>query len=144
MEHPPQKPDQQRFEIPEHELEITASRAGGPGGQHVNTSSTRITVRWNIPATQILTEQEKQRVMDKLASQLTVDGDLIVHHASSRSQQQNKEAAIHLLTEKIRQALHIPKKRMKTRASKSSKEARLSAKSRHSSIKKMRSKKFED
>lgn len=139
---------EQRFnnalEIPEHELEISASRAGGPGGQHVNTSSTRITVRWNIPQTTALTDAEKERVMEKLQSQITTQGDIIVHHSSSRSQQQNKEAAIKLLTAKIRQALHVPKKRMKTRASKSSKEARLQAKARHSGIKKMRSKKFEE
>ncbi len=124
-----------QFHIPEHELEISASRAGGPGGQHVNTSSTRITVRWNVHTTTALNDAEKERVMQKLQSQITTEGDILVHHSSSRSQQQNKEAAIKLLTHKIQQALHIPKKRMKTRVSKNAKEARLQAKSRHAGIK---------
>lgn len=131
------------FIIPEHELEITASRAGGPGGQHVNKSSTRITVRWNVPTTTALTEEEKARVIEKLKSQVTADGDIIVSYGGSRSQQHNKEIAIEHLTKKIRKALFVPKKRLKTRVSKASKEARLESKARHSMIKKMRSKKFD-
>src|SRR5579872_350365 len=112
------------FTIPEHELEITASRAGGPGGQHVNTSSTRVTIRWNIRNSLALTEEEKARVLEKLRSQVTSDGDIIAHYGGSRSQHQNKELAIEHLTKKIRKALYVPKKRLKTRVSKSAKEAR--------------------
>lgn len=131
------------FTIPEHELEITASRAGGPGGQHVNKSSTRITVRWNVRSTMALTDEEKVRVEEKLKSQITAEGDILVSYGGSRSQQHNKEFAIQQLTQKIRKALFIPKKRLKTRVSKSAKEARLESKARHSAIKKLRSQKFE-
>lgn len=129
--------------IPESELEITTSRAGGPGGQYVNKTSSRITLRWNIPNTNVLTDEQKARVINNLQSQLTTDGDLIIHNSATRSQEQNKEAALELLAEKIRKALFIPKKRMKTKVSKSIKEGRLQSKKQRGVIKKMRSQKYE-
>ncbi len=128
--------------IPGYELEITASRAGGPGGQHVNKTSTRISVRWNVQQTSALNDEQKQRVLGKLASSLTSEGDIIVHSSASRSQQQNKKAALSLLAERIKKALIIPKKRLKKRVPKAAKEARLQQKKRHSALKKMRSKKY--
>jgi ribosome-associated protein len=131
--------------IPAHELEITASRAGGPGGQHVNKTSSRITVRWNIPKSIALTPEQKERVLQKLRSQLTIEGDLIVHNSSSRSQLHNKRMALEHLATLVRKALHVPKKRKKTAVSAGAKEARLHEKSRRGSIKKMRNKKiYED
>ena len=127
--------------IPEHELEITASRAGGPGGQHVNKASTRITVRWNISKTSALNDEQKNLVMQNLQSRLSSEGDLIVNSAESRSQQQNKENALSNLAGIVRKALYVPKKRMKTRVSKAKKETRLKEKAYRSEIKKMRSKK---
>lgn len=130
--------------IPEHELEITATRASGPGGQHVNKTSTRITLRWNIKTTQALSDEQKERVLQKLQSQLTHEGDLIINQGASRSQHQNKEMALEQLAEKIRGALYVPKKRMATRVSKSKKESRLETKSQRGFIKKMRSKKIHE
>lgn len=130
--------------IPGQELEITASRAGGPGGQHVNKSSTRITVRWNVSTTGALTPEQKELVLQKLQSRLTNEGDLIVHNSASRSQQQNKEMALARLAQEVRNALHVPKKRMATRLSRAKKEARLQTKTHRSDIKKMRSKKIYD
>lgn len=130
--------------IPEHELEISTSRAGGPGGQHVNKTETKITVRWNIWKSSVLTEEQKVRVANKIASRLTSEGDLIVHSAVSRSQQQNKEAALKQLAYEVKEALFIPKKRMKTKVSASVKEARLQKKSQRAIVKKMRSKKSYD
>jgi ribosome-associated protein len=130
--------------IPEHELEITTSRSGGAGGQHVNKTDTRITVRWNIKNTHALNELQKQRVLEKLAHRLTSDGDLIVNNSESRSQQHNKKMALAQLAREIQKALYVPKKRMKTRISLSAKEALLQSKKHHSMVKKMRSKKFLD
>lgn len=129
--------------IPGHEIEITASRAGGPGGQHVNKASTRITVRWNVKNSRVLTDEQKERILQKLQTRLTSDGDLIIHSSSSRSQQQNKEMALSRLAQEIRKALHVPKKRMATGVSTAAKEARLYEKRQHSEIKKMRSKKID-
>ena len=130
--------------IPSHELEITTSRAGGPGGQHVNKTNTRITVRWNVLQTNALPTALKERVLTKLQPRLTSEGELIIHNSTSRSQQQNKEFALARLADEIRQALYVPKKRMKTRVSMSAKEARLRNKTRRSFIKKMRSTKIHD
>jgi len=130
--------------IPSHELEITTSRAGGPGGQHVNKTNTRITVRWNVLQTNALPTALKERVLTKLQPRLTSEGELIIHNSTSRSQQQNKEFALARLADEIRQALYVPKKRMKTRVSMSAKEARLRNKTRRSFIKKMRSTKIND
>lgn len=130
--------------IPVHELHITASRAGGPGGQHVNKASTRITVRWNIQHTQALTYEQKERVLKNLQSEMTTSGDIIIHSSASRSQQQNKKNAFDILSTKIRKALYVPKKRIKTTVSESTKKKRLEKKKRQSLIKKMRSKKIEE
>ena len=127
--------------IPEHELEITTSRAGGPGGQHVNKTDTRITVRWNVKTTTVLTEEQKSRVLQNLASRLTESGDLIIHNNETRSQLQNKKLALMILANEIRRALHVPKKRMATRISKAKKESRLQAKSHRGTVKQLRSKK---
>ena len=128
--------------IPGHELEITATRAGGPGGQHVNKTSTRITVRWNVKETQALTDEQKKRVLEKLDPILTSEGDLVVSYGATRSQQQNKKMALSLLAEKVRKALYVPKKRIKVRVPKAVKEARLQAKKQRAALKKLRRKKI--
>src|SRR3990167_4951662 len=124
--------------IPGHEIELTASRSGGPGGQHVNKSSTRITLRWNIKNTSALNDYQKELLLQKLHSRLTLDGDLIVHNSESRSQLKNREMALAHLAEIVRAGLHVPKKRIATRVPKSAKESRLKSKLRHSNIKKLR------
>lgn len=128
--------------IPDHELEISSSKSGGAGGQHVNKTETRITVRWNIKSSHVLTDEQKARVIEKLHSRLTADGDLIIHNSTSRSQEHNKKMALQQLADTIRKALIVPKKRMKTREPKAAKEARLHAKGHRGVIKKMRSKKI--
>lgn len=128
--------------IPFHELEITASRASGPGGQHVQKTSSRITIRWNVKQTKALTDVQKELVLNKLASQLTHEGDLIIHNSTSRSQEQNKKAALTQLATIIRKALYIPKKRIPKAIPESIKQARLEEKKQRSFIKKLRSKKI--
>lgn len=130
--------------IPEHELEISSSRSGGAGGQHVNKTSTKITLRWNVKKSSALNDEQKQRILQKLSSQITADGDLIIHSSSTRSQDQNKKMALIRLAQLISKALYVPKKRMATRVSKGAKEARLEEKSHRSEIKKLRSKIHED
>ncbi len=126
--------------IPEHELEITSSRSGGAGGQHVNKTSTKITLRWNVKNSSALSEEQKQRVLEKLASQITSDGDLIIHSSTTRSQEQNRKLALVRLGQMIDKALYVAKKRRKTKISEGAKEARLEEKSHRGKIKKMRSK----
>ncbi len=135
-------PVQYGVTIPGQELEISASRSGGPGGQHANKTSSRITLRWNVPNSTALTEFQKMRISAKLGHELTKDGDLIIHHSSSRSQHQNKELARQRLAEKIRAALKVTKKRRKTRVPKGVKEGRLKQKKQRSALKKQRREKY--
>lgn len=129
--------------IPANELEISTSRSGGKGGQHVNKTETKITVRWNVKNSVSLDEIKKERIMSNLQAKLTKDGDLIVHNSESRSQQQNRTNALNILAQIVRKALYVPKKRIKTRTPKKEKEKRLREKKHRSEIKKMRSKKFD-
>jgi ribosome-associated protein len=127
--------------IPEHELEVTTARAGGPGGQHVNKTNTKIIIKWNVNKTNALNEHQKQRLLEKLQSDLTIDGEIVIQNSSTRSQLQNKKLAYDQLTQKIRKALYIPKKRKKTGIPKGAKEKRLKSKKVRSVLKRMRSKK---
>lgn len=124
--------------IPQHELEITASRSGGPGGQHVNKTSSRITIRWNIPKSSAFTDEQKKRLLEKLGPELTIEGDLLVSNSESRSQHHNKALALQQLAKKLMKALFVPKRRMKTVISKVKKEKRLEEKRRHSFLKRQR------
>lgn len=124
--------------IPRHELAFRASRAGGPGGQHVNTSSTRVEVVWNARRSAALSEDERQRVLAKLASRLDAEGNLRVVGSEYRSQSRNREAAVERLGELVRKALHVPKSRKKTRPTKASVEKRLTRKKHLSSKKRDR------
>ncbi len=135
-------PVQPGITIPGTELEITASRSGGPGGQHANKANTRITLRWNINDSTVLSDFQKMRILARLAHEITKDGDIIIHHSSSRSQHQNKEHARQRLAEKIKSALKVTKKRTKTKMPKGAKEARIQSKKQRSALKKQRSEKF--
>ena len=121
--------------IPRHELAFRASRAGGPGGQHVNTSSTRVEVVWNARRSRALSDDERALVLKKLASRLDADGNLRVVGSEFRSQSRNREAAVERLGEIVRKALHVPKSRRKTRPTRASVEKRITEKKLKSSKK---------
>ena len=121
--------------IPRGELETRATRAGGPGGQHVNTSSTRIEVRWNVLRSPALSEEQRARLAERLASRLDGEGWLRVVASDSRSQRQNRERAESRLAEMVRRALAVPKARRATKPSRAARQARLDEK-RKKSVKK--------
>lgn len=116
--------------IPRHELEVRASRAGGAGGQHVNTSSTRVAVEWNVARSRAITDDQRARLLAALASRLTTDGTLRVVASERRSQAQNRDAAEERLAGVVRRALVVPKKRRPTRPTRASVERRLESKHR--------------
>jgi ribosome-associated protein len=124
--------------IPRHELQYRATRAGGPGGQHVNTSSTRIELLWDLPHSTAVTEDLRDRLRTKLSSRLDAEGMVRVVASDRRSQQQNRAAAEERLAAMVKQALVIPKKRRATKPSRASKEKRLSEKKRRSETKQQR------
>ena len=124
--------------IPRDELVARASRSGGAGGQHVNTSSTRIELVWNVQASRALTDDQRQRVMQKLSSRLDGDGNLRIVASDRRSQRQNRESAEARMADLVREALVVPKKRRPTKPSRAAKQARLDSKRRLSEKKRER------
>ena len=124
--------------IPRSELEYRATRSGGPGGQHVNTSSTRVELLWNVDTSTSLNDEQRARLKTKLRKRIGADGVLRLTSAGSRSQHQNKEDATRRFANLLEQALRIPKPRKKTKVPRAVKEARLKAKKNRSRIKQHR------
>ena len=114
--------------IPRYELLVKATRSGGPGGQHVNTSSSRVEVRWNPGESSALAPDEKERVAHRLASRLDSEGWIRVAASDTRSQRQNRLLAEQRLASLIARALHVRKKRVRTAPTAASREERLRVK----------------
>jgi ribosome-associated protein len=130
--------------IPASELTFRASRAGGPGGQHVNTSSTRIELLWDLTNSKVVTDEVRARLLEKLAARLDASGMVRVVASDRRSQAQNRDAAAERLGKIVKQALVVPRKRRKTRPTAASREQRLSDKRRQRDRKRERRRDFEE
>jgi len=126
------------YSVPLEELDIRATRSGGPGGQHVNTASTRIEVRWSVAESPSLTPVQRERLTTKLAHRLDARGVLRVVASRRRSQWQNREAAIARLNTVVADALREAKPRKRTKVPAAAREKRLGAKHRRSEIKRDR------
>jgi ribosome-associated protein len=124
--------------IPLSELEYRASRSSGPGGQHVNTSSTRIEVWWDVATSPTLSPEQRARLLQRLSTRLDSSGRLRLVSGASRSQLRNREDVTERLQGVIAAALAVPKKRKPTRPHRAAKEARLEAKRRRSATKRRR------
>ncbi len=124
--------------IPRWELEVRATKAGGAGGQHVNTSSTRIELLWNVTRTTVLDDEQRARVAARLATRIDGEGWLRIVSSARRSQQQNREAAEARLVELVRGALIVQKRRRPTKPTRASKEERIHDKRKRSETKRMR------
>lgn len=124
--------------LPLSELTFRATRAGGPGGQHVNTSATRVELGWDVARSPSLSEEQRARLLERLATRLDGAGRLRVVASASRSQLRNREAALERLRELVARALEVPKVRRPTQPSRAAKAARLEAKRRRAAIKRER------
>jgi ribosome-associated protein len=124
--------------IPITELEFRASRSGGPGGQHVNTSSTRIELWWNAARSPSLTAAQRHQVLSRLESRLTEDGELRIVASETRSQARNKALTVERFQELLARALAVRKRRKPTKPSRAARERRLAAKRRQSERKQRR------
>ncbi len=128
----------ERVIIPGSELSVSTSRASGPGGQHVNKTSSRISLRWNLETSEALNDRERDRVRGRLRSRLVGDGEILIHVEAERSQHRNREIARERLAELVRDALLPIKKRVPTKPTLGSKARRIDSKKKRSIVKKLR------
>jgi ribosome-associated protein len=124
--------------VPRSELTFRATRGGGPGGQHVNTSATRVELTWDVANTTALTEEQRARVLQKLANRIDESGTLRLVASENRSQHQNREAVTARFQDLLAWALRTPRPRKRTRPPKAAKEKRLKQKKHRSEVKKLR------
>lgn len=118
--------------IPLDEIELRVSRSGGPGGQHANTSETRVAVAFDVEASRTLSDAQKRRVVARL-------GPVVRAVAKDeRSQARNRELALERLTERLAEGLRVERRRVATRPTKAAKERRLEEKRRRARIKRAR------
>lgn len=126
--------------IPEISFEFTRSR--GAGGQHVNRTESAVILRWSVIETQGFTAPEKERLLAKLGPQLNKEGELLIRAENFRDQDSNRKESLRRLEEILQKALFVPKKRIKTKPTKSSQRKRLDSKKMDSQKKQMRREKW--
>jgi ribosome-associated protein len=118
--------------IPLREIQVRFTRSGGPGGQHANTSDTRVEVTFDVESSEALGPRQRERLLAKLGPEVRAVA------ADERSQARNRELAMRRLAERIERALRVEKPRTATRPTRASKERRLQEKKRRGETKRLR------
>lgn len=127
----------ERLSIPLAEIELSATRSQGAGGQHVNKTSTAIHLRYDIRASS-LPDDLKERALLRADHRITRDGVVVIKAQQHRSQEANREAALARLADLLARALHVPKSRRATKPSRASKARRVDDKTRRGGVKALR------
>ncbi len=125
-----------------NEIEFSVTRSQGPGGQHVNRTNSCVQLRFSILASLSLNDEQKQKLIHRLAHRLAQGEYILIRVESERDQKSNKDKSVKMLNELINQSLVEPKKRKATKPTKSSQRKRLDTKKNRSEIKKNRSEKI--
>jgi protein subunit release factor B len=127
-------------EIPESLLEVSTSRASGPGGQHVNKTESKVEIRFNLNTATWIPYEVRVRLTQLYPAKVTKDGDFVLTDSTTRSQHRNYENCLNKLRELLTHAGQIPKNRVSTRPTRSSKKKRLQTKSNRGEVKRNRKK----
>ena len=130
--------------IPASELVEQASRSGGPGGQHVNTSSTRVTLRWNLRETRGLRPEARARALVRLENRLSKTGEIVLHADRHRSRRRNQLDARERLQALVAAALIVETPRRPTKPTRAARTRRLDAKRRRGDSKQSRQSQTDD
>ncbi|MDQ3405025.1 MAG: aminoacyl-tRNA hydrolase, partial [Actinomycetota bacterium] len=120
------------------ELDFAFSRSGGPGGQHANTSSTKVELRWDLEASTALSAAQKVLARRRLANRLTDGGVLVLTASEHRSQTRNREAVVARFTTLLADALRVQATRRPTRPTQAARRRRLESKRRRGETKALR------
>ena len=113
------------------ECDFKAVRSSGPGGQHVNKTSTKVMLHWSLKDSNVFSEEEKERLFKRLKSKLTSDDQLVLSYDQSRSQHKNKDEVFKNLVRLLENGLLKPKRRKRTKPTLASKKRRLDSKKRN-------------
>jgi ribosome-associated protein len=124
--------------VPGSEIALSYARSGGPGGQHVNRTSSKVLLRWSLDASRALTVEQVDRLRTRLASRLTAEGDLLLTSDRHRDQARNVADVLERFVRVLREGLRRPRVRKATRPTRASQERRLVAKRRRSERKRDR------
>ncbi len=122
------------------ELSFSVSRSSGPGGQNVNKVNSKVTLKIDVAKSQVLTAEEKEVVLKKLATKLTTEGVLVLTAQENRSQLENKQSVILKFDRLLAKAIQIKKARRPTKPSKGAIQKRIESKKQHSEKKQWRQK----
>lgn len=131
-----------RLTLPDEEIQLSAIRAQGAGGQNVNKVSSAIHLRFDIRGSS-LPAQVKERMLNSQDQRITADGVLVIKAQNHRTQEKNRQEAISRLRQAIQDATRVQKKRIPTRPGRAAKQKRLDSKKKRSQLKKLRSRDYD-
>lgn len=124
--------------VDDAELDFSFARSGGPGGQHANTSSTKVELRWDVAASPSLSESQKQQISQRLGNRINAEGVLVLQSSEHRSQTRNRDAVVARFATLLADALRLQASRRPTKPTRAARRRRLEAKRRRSDTKSLR------